>query len=620
MRVDKVLCLVGLLFFNWVDVANAADEIAQQLKQVVTESCQHWQATGELSDVLSKDGVETSEIKFRQRNVGTRYRIALTDTAFFEIDVIDATGKPRFIGKHYSNSSQPSLHLALGLDCGIRNARKIVYDGQKAVKITQLDKNLKAGDQHILLNPALEWQPRESLPTGYTLRVAMVDSGVNYQLPEINQHLARESNGKLIGYDFWDMDELPYDAHPSRSPFFVQRHGTRTASLLLREAPGIELVPYRYPRADMSRMRLLVEHAAQNQVEILGMPLGSNNKEEWLDFEQVARAHPGLLFIVSAGNNGRDIDQQPVYPAALKLDNMIVVTSADDFVRPAERSNWGIKSVDYLLPAEAIALTDYSGKTIKASGSSYAVARMTALVARIKQANGGRSVTQIKNEVRRIAGLNRADTSRWVSAGYIADPLIGHVIEARILPDMTVEQRLDNSRFQLNLDVIRLDPNWSRAKIKETLQRAYDVLSQCGIGVGTLKLQMVTGADYLQDLSSGSAHTLFNALDTSGLNIVFARDTRMTDAFDGEAFGEGNTRNRPWLRDSVWLMLSVENAGIALAHEMFHVIANSGEHVDDIANLMQSRTQSDNIGLNEAQCQLAQTTGLKRGLLFASTD
>ena len=85
----------------------------------------------------------------------------------------------------------------------------------------------------------------------------------------------------LIGYDFWDMDDLPYDAHPVDSGFFVQRHGTRTASILLREAPAIELVPYRYPRPDMSRMHALIEHADANGVSILGMPLGSNRPEDW---------------------------------------------------------------------------------------------------------------------------------------------------------------------------------------------------------------------------------------------------------------------------------------------------------------------------------------------------
>ena len=181
-----------------------------------------------------------------------------------------------------------------------------------------------------------------ALKTGeiQVVRVALVDSGVNYELDAINRRLARRADGSLIGYDFWDMDELPYDANPDGRGN-VQRHGTRTASVLLREAPFVELVPYRYPRPDMQRMRHLIMHAAEHEVRIVGLPLGGNLQEEWAAFEAAAREHPGMLFIVSAGNNGRDIDRIPVYPAALDLPNTLVVTSADDFGLLAQGSNWG---------------------------------------------------------------------------------------------------------------------------------------------------------------------------------------------------------------------------------------------------------------------------------------
>ncbi len=205
-------------------------------------------------------------------------------------------------------------------------------------------------------NPALPaMQPvseYKALPgPGVIVRVALVDSGVNYLLPAINQRLARRANGSMLGYDFWDLDDLPFDSHPSSSGRVV-RHGTKTASLLLREAPMVELVPYRYPRPDMTRMTDLVLHAVEHDVRIVGLPLGGNLKSEWLAFESAARAHPEVLFVASAGNNSRDIDKKPVYPASLGLDNMLVVTSADDFVRPAEGVNRGRIGVDYLIPAE----------------------------------------------------------------------------------------------------------------------------------------------------------------------------------------------------------------------------------------------------------------------------
>ena len=52
---------------------------------------------------------------------------------------------------------------------------------------------------------------------------------------------------------------------------------------------------------------------------------------------------------------------------------------------------------------------------------------------------------------------------------------------------------------------------------------------------------------------------------------MLAHDTRMQLAFDAEAFGRANTRNRPWLTDSVWLTAALEDEGIALALSLIHI-------------------------------------------------
>ena len=217
------------------------------------------------------------------------------------------------------------------------------------------------------------------------------------------------------------MDAQPFDAHPAQSPFMVQRHGTRTASIVIDEAPGIAIVPYRYPRPDMTRMTDLIEHAATNQVRIIGMPLGGNRFSDWGSFQKAAEAHPEILFIASAGNNGRDIDQRGVYPASLEIDNMLVVTSADDFATPAERTNYGRIAVDYMLPAERIDALDYNGDTVAVSGSSYAVSRLVALAARILNRTPALSTDALKKAVQRYSV--KANTSRYVSTGFLGDPL-----------------------------------------------------------------------------------------------------------------------------------------------------------------------------------------------------
>jgi subtilisin family serine protease len=90
-----------------------------------------------------------------------------------------------------------------------------------------------------------------------------------------------------------------------------------------------------------------------------------------------------MLFVISAGNDERDIDLHPIYPAALGLPNAIVVTSGLDDGRLAPGSNWGRKSVDLVVPAEDVAVVDHLGAAALGSGSSYAVPLVAALAARL---------------------------------------------------------------------------------------------------------------------------------------------------------------------------------------------------------------------------------------------
>lgn len=594
-----------------------------RLLEFTLATCGNWEQSATPAPGFDHGSVEQSVLRIGEREIGSRYRLWLDNNALVELDVIDRTQQQtRFVGSLYGEFGDPLVLVSLSSDCRLQVARKINYTvhGQ-ATDIVNLDAKLEPKGESDWLNPALEFIARDvdklaaSPGDAAPVRIGMVDSGVNYLLPEINRRLARDADGQLIGYDFWDMDSLPFDAHPVNSGFFLQRHGTRTASLMLREAPAVELVPYRYPRPDMSRMQALVEHAASNQVAILGMPLGSNRSEDWGGFARAAREHPEMLFIASAGNDGRDIDQRPVYPASLDLENLLVVTSADDFVNPAERTNWGKISVDYLVPAERRVTLDYSGAETRVSGSSYAVSRVTALAARLKTIHRDWRAADIAAELRRRYDSSDSSARDWVSTGYIADPLAGASISKQALPDLDIRSPQGQAGFRLSLDILVLDSRWSQQRIEQVVKQAYQILSQCDLLPGEVSGHTISGDDYLRDLSTGTARTLLDAVRTAKLTVVFARDTRMQAQYLGEAFGLGNTRMRPWLSNSVWLMLDVEDAGIALGHELYHVVANSGAHVEGVANLMQSRTRPESLTLTPEQCQLAQVNGVGNQLL-----
>lgn len=255
--------------------------------------------------------------------------------------------------------------------------------------------------------------------------VALIDSGINYTLPHIVPRLARDAGGKLLGHDFDDGDNEPFDIVPGREgAAFALHHGTSVASILVREAPDVRLVPYRFDPRDFRSFARIVEHIAKGPARIATMALGGSRQEDWQLFAEAAAAHPEILFIVSAGNDGRDIDQEPVYPASFDLQNTIVVTSSDDFGRIPGDSNWGVTSVDISTPGEQITTRDHRGAIRQASGSSYAVPRIAALAARLKEANPAWSTQALKSAVLAFAVSPRRATTPRTRHGWIVNPAL----------------------------------------------------------------------------------------------------------------------------------------------------------------------------------------------------
>lgn len=317
-----------------------------------------------------------------------------------------------------SSGTRPAMALLLDHQCRVQEVRRIEYDGAgMASGLVVLAPDLTTTQARESLNPPV---PVGRDPGGAA--VALVDTGINYTLPAFAGRLARDPQGHSLGYDFWDMDDRPFDVDPSRSPFFPLHHGTAVGSIVTREAPNVRLVPYRFPRPAMARMADLVADADRKGVIIVLLPMGSDDRADWRAFEETARTRPHMLFLVSAGNNGRDIDAAPVYPAALGLDNILTVTSSDAFGRLAPGSNWGRRRVDVMVPGEGIAVVDHRGAEGKASGSSFAVPRVAALAARLLARHPEWRAPELKRAILGRARASRHHPELPVRYGWIPDP------------------------------------------------------------------------------------------------------------------------------------------------------------------------------------------------------
>ena len=320
----------------------------------------------------------------------------------------------------YNENEEPLLLVNVDKNCNITVSRLIQRDMTgKILSIDNLSSDLSEVKSSEYFNPPLKKQkPFKGI------KVAIVDTGVNYNLDFIADKISRIDESNLTGYDFEDDDSLPYDIDTGRSVFFPMHHGTSVSSIILREAPMSELVVYRFPRSEMCKFENLVEHISVNKIKIVNLSMGSVNKDDWQCFYRAAKSNKNILFFVSAGNDGKNIDFEKIYPASFDLENIIVVTSSDISGNLAQGSNFGSVSVDFLIPGEQIPVIDHRGVKTNASGSSFAVPRVVAMAIRILSNNTNANILDIKSKL-----ISRAIRSNEkVKYGWIPDPLDNYLL------------------------------------------------------------------------------------------------------------------------------------------------------------------------------------------------
>lgn len=634
-KLSFVKILVLLYVASFSVTAQGAGDAAAALQQALTAACDSsFSSLARMADrIPGSTGIADEPLVARGTVVGWQRRFELRDGAEISIQRFAPGGQLRRLVAEYRAANgegdiRPRLAVIADQGCTIRTGRRLLYETgfPQPVAIEHLDGELSATGAREPLNPPV---PQAKDPGG--VPVALVDAGVNYLLPEVGPRLARDGGGGILGYDYWDLDERPFDANPAHSPFFPQRHGTKTATLLLREAPEVRLVPYRYPRPDMSRMTDLIRDAANKGITVVNMSMGSNKREDWEAFAAAAGEHPHMLFVLSAGNNGRDIDAQPVYPAVLQLDNTITVTSAEDDGELAPGSNWGSRSVDLLVPAERLVVTGFDGSEVPASGSSYAAIRISALAARFLTRHPDWHAAELKAAI-----FARALPSLPGDHGEVAQGFIPRPDWAERLPTMSIEgepgeiahhtlkagelyqegRPAPQGGYSFKPTFVYFDDTaWTLDDLRHHARQTAAILAQCNIYIPEIDVRVLDGPDTYRYFHDTIAKQLVRRLPLPKPTVYFVRDTLQVDAYDAEAVGKSNSATRPSLRYTVWFTEDTRDPGVALAHELSHILMDSGRHMESPDNLMRAETTPTNTDLTPEQCQTMLTAGEENALI-----
>lgn len=169
---------------------------------------------------------------------------------------------------------------------------------------------------------------------------------------------------------------------------------------------------------------------------------------------------------------------------------------------------------------------------------------------------------------------------------------------------------------KLQLSVVQLEGSgWTKERAIGAVREAASILSQCDIALTRADwIRLAAPARYLDFFTPLSRELArLQPVDRPALYLV--RETRNRPAFEAEAIGRGNSRSRPELADTVWMIAAVRDPGVALAHELAHVLMNSGEHSNEPGNLMAEQTTPGSTALSAAQCARLRDTAAAHGLL-----
>lgn len=197
------------------------------------------------------------------------------------------------------------------------------------------------------------------------VKVAVVDTGVDYTNPDIAPNIWIDGDGSH-GHDYVSGDPDPQDggADEGYGRFYHGTHVAGTVGAAQDDTYGVvgvawhvSLMAYRVLGLDGKGSEADIANAfnaaADKGARIVNASLGGTGTMS-LVHDAIAR-NPNTLFVVSAGNDGRNVDEgMAEYPCNDPSDNVICVAATGPQDELAGFSNFGSTSVDLGAPGVGI--------------------------------------------------------------------------------------------------------------------------------------------------------------------------------------------------------------------------------------------------------------------------
>ncbi|MGL6194543.1 MAG: S8 family serine peptidase, partial [Thermoguttaceae bacterium] len=266
--------------------------------------------------------------------------------------------------------------------------------------------------------------------------VAVLDSGVDINHPDLKNNIWRNSNpgaygyaNDINGYNFYSnnnnvADDHSHGTHVAGTIAAVANNGIGIAGV----APKTQILPLKFLNSNGNGFSSDATRAinyvvslknAGNNIVAINCSFASDSYSSTLDAAIQKAGKAGVVVVAAAGNDARNIDTSPIYPASINATNVITVAATDSGGNLASYSNYGVKTVDVAAPGSNIYSTMPGGGYGTKSGTSMATPLVSGMVALIAATNPKLTPEQIKSVIASSATTNSGLATKVATGGIV---------------------------------------------------------------------------------------------------------------------------------------------------------------------------------------------------------